>query len=112
MKETVSVIVVNHNRLEFLGECFASLYQMDTSRYALEVIMVDNLSTDDSVQFVKESYPQVKILINDANSFARALNLGVANAGGSYIAFLNNDVAVEFRSVRQRVLSSGENSHK
>ena len=95
MSETVSVIVVNYNGIELLEACFESLCLMNTGSFELELIMVDNLSTDNSVDFIQERYPQVKILKNDVNSFARALNIGVKSAGGEYIAFLNNDTEVD-----------------
>ena len=95
MSESISAIVVNYNGKNFLEPCFNSLCHMNTGSYELELIMVDNLSTDDSVNFIKERYPQVKVFNNDVNNFARALNLGVANARGDYIAFLNNDVVMD-----------------
>ena len=95
MSETVSVIVVNYNGIELLGACFESLCLMNTDSSELELIMVDNLSTDNSVDFIQERYPQVKILKNDVNNFARALNIGVKSARGEYIAFLNNDTVVD-----------------
>jgi GT2 family glycosyltransferase len=95
MSETVSVIVVNYNGIELLEACFESLCHMNTSSSMLELIMVDNLSTDNSVNFIKERYPQVKIIRNDVNNFARALNIGVENTIGKYIAFLNNDTVVD-----------------
>jgi len=91
----VSVIIVNYNGKMFLGPCFDSLSAMNTGSSAVEFIMVDNLSTDDSIDFVQKDYPQVKVLKNDVNNFARALNLGIAHAKGDFIAFLNNDTVVD-----------------
>jgi O-antigen biosynthesis protein len=95
MSETVSVVVVNYNGIELLKACFESLCHMNTDSSMLELIMVDNLSTDNSVNFIKEQYPQVKIIKNDVNSFTKALNIGVENTTGEYIAFLNNDMVVD-----------------
>jgi GT2 family glycosyltransferase len=92
---TVSIIVVNYNGRSYLEECFNSLMKMDNSGFSLELIMVDNLSQDNSVQFVKQTMPQVKIIENDVNNFARALNLGIRNSTGDYVAFLNNDTRVD-----------------
>lgn len=95
MNETVSVVVVNYNGIELIKACFESLCDMNTDSSTLELIMVDNLSTDNSVNFIKERYPQVKIIKNDVNNFTKALNIGVENAIGEYIAFLNNDTVVD-----------------
>ncbi|MHB8108740.1 MAG: glycosyltransferase [Syntrophorhabdaceae bacterium] len=91
----VTVIVVNYNGKGYLDSCFTSLLDMEQTGIPLEIVMVDNLSGDDSIRYVKERFPQVKIVENDLNNFARALNLGIKNASGEYVAFLNNDVRVE-----------------
>jgi len=95
MNESVSVIVVNHNGMEFLEPCFESLSRLNAGGFSLELILVDNLSTDHSTDIIQKRYPQVKIVNNDVNNFAGALNLGFENAGGNYIAFLNNDTVVD-----------------
>ncbi len=91
----VTVIVVNYNGKRYLDSCFTSLLNMERTDIPLEVVMVDNLSGDDSVRHVKDRFPQIRVVENDLNNFARALNLGIRNASGEYIAFLNNDVRVE-----------------
>jgi GT2 family glycosyltransferase len=91
----VTVIVVNYNGKQYLESCFDSLLNMDRSNISLDIVMVDNLSDDDSVRYVKDRFPEIKVVENDLNNFARALNLGIRNASGEYIAFLNNDVRVE-----------------
>jgi GT2 family glycosyltransferase len=91
----VTVIVVNYNGKKYLESCFDSLLNMDRDNISLEIIMVDNLSQDDSVNYIRCKYPTIKVIENDLNNFARALNLGVRNASGDYVAFLNNDTRVE-----------------
>jgi GT2 family glycosyltransferase len=91
----VTVIVVNYNGKKYLESCFDSLLNIDRNNIPLEIVMVDNLSGDDSVRYVKDRFPEIKVVENDLNNFARALNLGIRNASGEYIAFLNNDVQVE-----------------
>jgi GT2 family glycosyltransferase len=93
--EQVSIVVVNYNGRKYLEPLFNSLLSMDRDNVRLEIIMVDNLSADDSVSFVKGMFPEVRIVENDVNNFARALNLGIEHAGGDYIAFLNNDAVVD-----------------
>ncbi len=94
MKKTVSIIIVNCNGRRYLGPCLDSLILANYVDTPPEIIMVDNLSKDDSVSLVRKKYPQVKILHNDANNYARALNLGIERSHGDYIAILNNDTTV------------------
>lgn len=91
----VSVVVVNYNGSKYLEPLFSSLLGMDRDNVFLEIIMVDNLSGDDSVSLVKERFPEIIVVENDVNNFARALNLGADHAVGDYIAFLNNDMVVD-----------------
>ena len=91
----VSIIVVNYNGKHFLGECFTSLENLDYPRDKFEVIIVDNASTDGSVQYVREKFPWVNILQLDKNyGFCKPNNDGVKIAHGEYVVFLNNDTAV------------------
>src|SRR4030042_4911243 len=93
----VAVVIVNWNRrdllLESVGSCFASGWDN------LITMVVDNGSTDGSIQAVKEAYPQTEIIANDTNlGFAAGSNQGIdkALAGGAhYILFLNNDAKLE-----------------
>jgi GT2 family glycosyltransferase len=91
----VSIIVVNYNGKHFLGECFASLENLDYPRDKFEVILVDNASTDGSVQYVRENFTRVNILQLDKNyGFCKPNNDGVKLANGEYVVFLNNDTVV------------------
>jgi len=98
MKRTiplVSIIVVNFNGKKHLKGCFSSFQKLIYPQNRIEVILVDNCSTDDSIEFLKAKFPQVKILKNDINNYARANNLGIEKAKGKFIAFVNNDMKVE-----------------
>lgn len=87
----VSVIIVSWNTSALLTQC------LETTRawagpLALEIIVVDNASTDDSVSLVRKRFPEVKLLVNTENvGFARANNVGVAAATGRYALLLNSD---------------------
>lgn len=90
----VSVVTLNYNGKRFLKGLFDSL--RECSYPHLEIIMVDNCSHDDSVQFVKEHYPEVKVHQNDQNYlYAGGNNRGLEIAAGKYICVLNNDVLVD-----------------
>ncbi|MBI2821321.1 MAG: glycosyltransferase family 2 protein [Acidobacteria bacterium] len=90
MRELVSVVVLNYNGLRYLADCFASL-AAQTYR-PLEVICVDNGSTDGSVDFIRRDFPQVRLICLEQNvGFAAGNNCGFRAARGSYMAILNND---------------------
>lgn len=92
----VSVIVLNYNGLQHLEPCFRSLLALDYSPDRLELILADNGSADGSREFVRERFPQVRIVALPLNyGFSRANNLAAAEARGKYVAFLNNDMRVE-----------------
>ncbi|MEW6557416.1 MAG: bifunctional glycosyltransferase family 2 protein/class I SAM-dependent methyltransferase [Elusimicrobiota bacterium] len=93
MNKLISVVVLNYNGKEYLKNCFDSLQKQTYS--PVELIVVDNNSTDGSVDFVKTKFPQVKIIKNEKNfGFAQGNNIGVLNASSRYVAILNNDTVV------------------
>jgi GT2 family glycosyltransferase len=90
----VSIIIVNWNGREHLAECLDSL-AAQTFR-AFEVLLVDNGSTDGSVEFVAAGYPWVTcILLGKNTGFATGNNAGLAHATGEYLVALNNDTRAE-----------------
>ena len=91
----VSIIVVNYNALKYLVPCFESLFKMDKGDFSLEIIMVDNLSKDESIPLVREKLPEIKIIENTVNSYAKAINLGILSSRGDYVCILNPDTVVE-----------------
>ena len=91
----VSVIIPNFNGKAFLEPCLESLeIQKGVEK---EVILVDNASDDDSVEFVRAKFPWVIIIALKKNTgFAGAVNRGIEQAKGDFVAVLNNDTTVEF----------------
>jgi GT2 family glycosyltransferase len=90
MKNSVSVIIVNWNGRRWLQDCLTSLRKQDHKN--LEVIFVDNASADDSVQFVEENFPAIKVVQTHSNlGFAGGNNAGYKFATGEFIFLLNND---------------------
>ena len=88
----VSVIVVNFNGQRYLETCLSSIEQQDFER---EIVLVDNASVDDSVAFVRERFPAVRLVKLERNlGFAGGNNAGARVATGRYLAFLNNDTRV------------------
>jgi len=89
----VSVIIVNYNGKTYLEKCLESLMKINYKNY--EIILVDNNSTDTSIEFVKNTYPSITIIkLNDNYGFAEPNNIGAKNAKGDYLLFLNNDTEV------------------
>lgn len=95
----VSIIISNYNglQLNLVIESLSSILNCDYPNY--EVLLVDNASTDRSVEAVKRKFGKnrrLKIILNPVNMYSQGLNLGLDNATGEYIAFFNNDI--EFKS--------------
>lgn len=101
----VSIITVNFNGKHFLDECFSSIFSIDYSKERYEVIMVDNTSTDGSVDFVRRNYPEVILIESSRNlGFAGGNNLGIRKSKGEYIALINNDAQVDGDWLKELVL--------
>ncbi|MHB1004363.1 MAG: glycosyltransferase [Chloroflexota bacterium] len=93
---SVSVVVVNYNGKHHLEACLMSLLDMDYPRDRLELILVDNGSSDGSVSYVHDRFPSVRVVENEGNlGFARANNIGARFASGELLAMLNNDTKVD-----------------
>ncbi|MBU1100652.1 MAG: glycosyltransferase [Bacteroidetes bacterium] len=91
----LSIIIVNYNVKEFILNLLGSL-QPALRNISAEIIIVDNASEDDSVKFIREKYPDVKLIVNDVNiGFGRANNIGLEESSGKYILFLNPDTIVK-----------------
>ena len=92
--ELVSIIIVSFNSLKWLQACLCSILSQTYS--PLEVIIVDNVSTDGSPDWIKAQYPDVKLVrLTSKTSLAGAVNRGVENAAGRYFLLLNPDVELE-----------------
>ncbi|WP_158683450.1 glycosyltransferase [Burkholderia sp. BE12] len=102
MVPLVSLIVVNFNGLRFLPGLLRSLTQTDYPRY--EIILVDNASSDASIDYVAEHFPSVRIVKSSRNlGFAGGNNLGMQAANGDLIGLINNDTEVDPKWLRELV---------
>jgi GT2 family glycosyltransferase len=85
-----SVVVPNLDGVDLLGPCLAAVAAQTVGE--VETIVVDNGSADGSAAFVRERFPQVRIVeLGENRGFASAMNVGIAAAEAPLIAFLNND---------------------
>lgn len=102
MKESTSmtkvfIIILNWNGLKDTLECLDSVYRLDYPDY--EVIVVDNCSSDDSVETIHRKFPRVVLIENSMNlGYTGGNNVGIRRAlelGADYVWLLNNDTVVE-----------------
>lgn len=104
----VSIIIVNWNTIDFLRNCLKTVFD-DTKEVHFEVIVVDNGSTDGSVEMVKTEFPQVKLIGNGTNKgFPAANNQGIAIATGRYVLLLNSDTLVIDSAVQKLIRFADE----
>ncbi|MDC0193591.1 glycosyltransferase family 2 protein [Candidatus Nitrosopelagicus sp.] len=98
----VSIIIVNYNGKTLLEKCLESVFKIDYKN--TEVIVVDNNSTDDTVEFVTNNYPSIILLkLNSNKGFAEPNNIAAKIATGKYLLFLNNDTIVTSNFISEMI---------
>jgi len=103
----LSVVIPNWNGKVFLDTCLDALRHQTYD--TLEVLIVDNASADGSQAYIREQYPEVRLLeLPENRGFTGACNAGMEAAQGDYIALLNNDTEVDPNWV-QAVVDAFEN---
>jgi GT2 family glycosyltransferase len=97
-KPVLSIVIVSWNVREDLRECLQSLLRDEGSRLEsgeIEIIVVDNASTDGTAEMVNLEFPRVKLLVNSQNlGYTKANNIGINHSRGKYILLLNPDTVV------------------
>ena len=102
MKTIVSIIIPHHNNSKILIDCINSLYKSTFEE--LEIIVVDNASTDSSCDDIMTTFPNVIVKKSDVNlGYAGGCNLGSQIANGQYLLFLNNDTIMDKNCVKSLV---------
>ncbi|MEP6977194.1 MAG: glycosyltransferase family 2 protein [Thermoleophilia bacterium] len=95
-RRSVTLIIANLNGKRHLQPCLDSIAALDYDRELIDVVVVDNASTDGSVEFLTERYPWVRVLPQDRNlGFAEAVNVAAAASRSECIALLNNDMRLD-----------------
>ncbi|MBD3414300.1 MAG: glycosyltransferase [Candidatus Aminicenantes bacterium] len=93
-RDLVSVIIVTHNGRDFISTCLKSIFWQ--SYQNLEVMCVDNHSTDETVSFIKDHFPKVHITALKKNRhYAQGINKGLQRARGRYVLVLNQDTELD-----------------
>jgi O-antigen biosynthesis protein len=90
----LSIIIVNYNVKHFLEQC---LYTVHKAARAIssEIIVIDNNSSDDSIDYLQPQFPGVRFFANNENQgFGKACNQGLKLASGQYVLFLNPDTII------------------
>lgn len=100
----LSIIIVNYNTKDFLRDCLTSIQKTVSTSLKYEVIVVDNNSTDKSTEMVKKEFPNILLIENENEGFAKANNRGVKKSKGNYILFLNPDTVVHEGTIEGMLL--------
>lgn len=96
----LSVVIVSWNVRDDLRECLRSLWR-DGEGLAMEVIVVDNASTDGTAEMVRQEFPQVRLVVNERNlGYTKANNIGIRLSRGKFILLLNPDTVVHKGALR------------
>ena len=100
----ISVIIPNWNGAEHLPTCLESLRQQTLKGVEIEILVVDNGSTDGSLQLMEREYPEVAVLaLGENRGFAGACNAGMRASNGTFVVLLNNDTEVDERWLEEVV---------
>ena len=90
----VTIIIPNYNGKHFMKPCLESLEKQQCKDF--QILVVDNASSDGSLEYMEETYPSVEVIALDQNyGFSKAVNVGIRHASTPYVILLNNDTVVE-----------------
>ncbi len=107
---TLSIVILNYNTRDLLMDCLTSLHRLK-GEVSSEIIVVDNASVDDSVQTVRQNFPEVLVVESSKNvGFAAGNNLAKKVCRGKFILFLNSDTQVLNGALKETVKYIEENS--
>ena len=94
----ISTVVLNWNGKDYLYPCIRSIKEQTYSN--IEIILVDNASTDGSIEFISHLFPDLHVMINQKNlGYGGGTNQGIGRAKGSYIFVLNSDTEIDEKCV-------------
>ena len=93
-RKSISVVIPNYNGRKLLEQNLPSVYEaLNNAKTDFEIIITDDCSTDSSVAFIRQNYPQVHLIISNKNQgFSASCNKGIALANKDLILLLNTDI--------------------
>lgn len=95
-RKPISVIIPTYNGLELLKKLIPSLLNFVPNLQEDEIIIVDDGSKDGAEDYLREAFPQIKVILLQENvGFGKACNLGVSRASHDLVLILNNDVSID-----------------
>lgn len=98
----VTIIIPNYNGKHFMEPCLESLTHQTCSDF--RILVVDNASTDGTLAYMEENYPEIEVIALDQNyGFSKAVNIGIQNSTTPYVLLLNNDTTVDPHFVEEMV---------
>ena len=103
MTKLVSIVVPVHNSSKYLKRCLDSI--LNQTYKNIEVITVENGSTDDSLEILKSYEPQIKVIKLDSKSLGTARNSGINASLGDYISFIDSDDTIKKEFIEELVNS-------
>jgi GT2 family glycosyltransferase len=104
-----SIVVVSFNTRDVLRECLLSVYR-EVGSLHVQVIVVDNASTDGSPAMIEREFPEVELIRNEINlGFGSANNVGIQSARGRYVVLLNSDAFLTEGSLDRSVTHMNDN---
>ncbi len=106
----ISVVIPTFNRKNFLKKAIESVLKQTFSSY--EIIVVDNVSSDGTLEMVKKEYPTVKTIVQSIPGVSATRNLGIKKSEGNWIAFLDSDDQWHQEKLKSQVESILEDKNK
>ncbi|MDE7031030.1 MAG: glycosyltransferase family 2 protein [Lachnospiraceae bacterium] len=106
-----TIVIPNYNGIQYIQACLESLYGGTAKEIA--VIVVDNASTDGSMELVRDRFPQVQLIVNQQNTgFSHAVNQGIRASVTPYVILLNNDTQAGLSFVHELENVMDSDPHK
>lgn len=90
----VTIVIPNYNGKHFMEPCLKSLSEQTYKDF--KVLVVDNASSDGSIPYMQEHYPEIEVIALEKNyGFSKAVNVGIKHSSTPYVILLNNDTTVD-----------------
>lgn len=107
----VTVSIVNTNNRQLLEQCLLSLEQT-TQGLSMEVIVIDNASTDGSVEMIRTRFPHVEVIVNpERYGYSRCHNQALRHSQGSYVCICNEDLLFYPGALQKMVAFMDQHPH-